>query len=585
MQAVDRQQIRQVRHRQQQARGVREPHRSHRERQHRDPQLRCEREHDGCQEHRGRVEAEHDRGEAAEHDDQSEQSEGVTAAEFRGTGRSDVEHLCGVGEFGDHGDGDEEDQDRSDPLRRRDRFVPRKRAGSRCTAHPRRRRSATPVVRWTTSVSAHREPAPRMSFLTYGVGMPHRRVRLSVDGTVLRDGLRGYPHRTRCACRLPPEVLAAADRGRPRGVQPPQACLTRPTSPSSRSTRQVRWTSTRPCTSPASGKPGYRVRYAIADVAAFVTPGDPVDVEAHVRGETLYSPDLRTPLHPPSIGEAAASLLPDQIRPALRLDNRSRRRRPPGSRRREASTRAVGVRLNYTQAQQRSTRRRAKVLPTAPSRCLPKSVGYGRPSRSSAAPSAFACLNKRWTPTGPVFGCVTALRCRSRTGTRRSRCSPAWRPPASCSAPTSGSCARCRSRRRSDRIAAPRGPRPRRRMAETPDVPGVCARPRSGDGHWCGVDRAVDTVAARRGLHGLRRKSRRRSPITVRSPLRTHMRLHRCDGSSTGTWANCAWQFVRTSTSRLGFVKLYLHLLMSWLTRGTRRTRSNVRASTSSRRC
>ena len=32
---------------------------------------------------------------------------------------------------------------------------------------------------------------------------------------------------------------------------------------------------------------GYRVRYAIADVAAFVSPGGPMDVEAHQRGETL----------------------------------------------------------------------------------------------------------------------------------------------------------------------------------------------------------------------------------------------------------------------------------------------------------
>src|SRR6185312_11198343 len=62
---------------------------------------------------------------------------------------------------------------------------------------------------------------------------------------------------------------------------------------------------------------GYRVRYAIADVAAFVAPGDPVDLEAHLRGETLYSPDMRTPLHPPAIGEAAASLLPEESRPAL----------------------------------------------------------------------------------------------------------------------------------------------------------------------------------------------------------------------------------------------------------------------------
>ncbi|WP_112236577.1 RNB domain-containing ribonuclease [Kribbella monticola] len=62
---------------------------------------------------------------------------------------------------------------------------------------------------------------------------------------------------------------------------------------------------------------GYTVYYAIADVAAFVQPGDPIDVEARKRGETLYAPDKRTPLHPPELSEGAASLLPDQVRPAL----------------------------------------------------------------------------------------------------------------------------------------------------------------------------------------------------------------------------------------------------------------------------
>jgi len=62
---------------------------------------------------------------------------------------------------------------------------------------------------------------------------------------------------------------------------------------------------------------GFRVHYAIADVAAFVTTRDPVDAEARRRGQTLYSPDLRTPLHPPILGEGAASLLPDQVRPAF----------------------------------------------------------------------------------------------------------------------------------------------------------------------------------------------------------------------------------------------------------------------------
>ncbi|MBA2952184.1 RNB domain-containing ribonuclease [Nocardioides sp. MAH-18] len=62
---------------------------------------------------------------------------------------------------------------------------------------------------------------------------------------------------------------------------------------------------------------GYVVHYAIADVAAFVQAGDPVDLEANRRGETLYGADTKVPLHPPVLSEDAASLLPDQVRPAL----------------------------------------------------------------------------------------------------------------------------------------------------------------------------------------------------------------------------------------------------------------------------
>src|SRR3954463_14527532 len=62
---------------------------------------------------------------------------------------------------------------------------------------------------------------------------------------------------------------------------------------------------------------GYRVRYAIADVASFVPPGGAIDVEAGWRCEPLYSPDPRTPLHPPTLSEGAASLLPGELRRAL----------------------------------------------------------------------------------------------------------------------------------------------------------------------------------------------------------------------------------------------------------------------------
>ena len=61
---------------------------------------------------------------------------------------------------------------------------------------------------------------------------------------------------------------------------------------------------------------GWRVRYAIADVAAFVAAGGAVDAEAWARGMTLYAPDARVPLHPLALSEGAASLLPAADRPA-----------------------------------------------------------------------------------------------------------------------------------------------------------------------------------------------------------------------------------------------------------------------------
>lgn len=62
---------------------------------------------------------------------------------------------------------------------------------------------------------------------------------------------------------------------------------------------------------------GWRVFYAIADLPGFVTPGGAIDTEAHERGQTMYAPDGRIPLHPVAISEDAASLLPGVERGAL----------------------------------------------------------------------------------------------------------------------------------------------------------------------------------------------------------------------------------------------------------------------------
>ena len=98
---------------------------------------------------------------------------------------------------------------------------------------------------------------------------------------------------------------------------------------------------------------GWVVHYAIADVAAFVSPGDPVDVEANRRGETLYGAEEKVPLHPPAISEDAASLLPDRVRPALLWTIRL----GPEGERVDADVRRALVRsreqLTYEEAQRR----------------------------------------------------------------------------------------------------------------------------------------------------------------------------------------------------------------------------------------
>lgn len=60
----------------------------------------------------------------------------------------------------------------------------------------------------------------------------------------------------------------------------------------------------------------YRIHYAIASLATFVTPGGALDAELSRRGETIYAPDTATPLHPEVLSHGAASLLEDVDRPA-----------------------------------------------------------------------------------------------------------------------------------------------------------------------------------------------------------------------------------------------------------------------------
>lgn len=145
--------------------------------------------------------------------------------------------------------------------------------------------------------------------------MPVRKVGLPGDVPAdLAEALAALRAKLEVPGDFPPEVRAAADQAaaHPRWPELDRTDLELLTidPASSKDLDQALHIARRP-----GG--GYVVSYAIADVAAFVTPDGPLDHEAHRRVCTLYAPDHRTPLYPPVLSEGAASLLADQVRPAL----------------------------------------------------------------------------------------------------------------------------------------------------------------------------------------------------------------------------------------------------------------------------
>ena len=95
---------------------------------------------------------------------------------------------------------------------------------------------------------------------------------------------------------------------------------------------------------------GWRITVAIADPASFVSPGDPVDIEAESRGLTYYFPDRRLNMLPAIIAEDAATLVPGVARPALAfMADVQRDGRVVSSRVVEATV-EVGARLTYSEA-------------------------------------------------------------------------------------------------------------------------------------------------------------------------------------------------------------------------------------------
>ncbi|MER6495397.1 RNB domain-containing ribonuclease [Streptomyces griseorubiginosus] len=138
--------------------------------------------------------------------------------------------------------------------------------------------------------------------------MPRRRVRVTDDP--LRAAFTALRTELDVPSAFPPEVLSEAGRPPRPGahVDATDIPLFTIDPPASTDLDQAMHLARRGT--------GYRLRYAIADVAAFVVPGGSLDAETHRRVMTLYFPDTRVPLHPPVLSEGAASLLPDQVRPA-----------------------------------------------------------------------------------------------------------------------------------------------------------------------------------------------------------------------------------------------------------------------------
>ena len=96
---------------------------------------------------------------------------------------------------------------------------------------------------------------------------------------------------------------------------------------------------------------GWRIIVAIADVAAYVPPGSPLDREAFRRGNSCYFPDRVVPMLPEALSNGLCSLKPGEERACLaahmRIDARGRLRR-------YAFTRALmrsAARLTYEQVQ------------------------------------------------------------------------------------------------------------------------------------------------------------------------------------------------------------------------------------------
>ena len=175
----------------------------------------------------------------------------------------------------------------------------------------------------------------------------------------VRTGDGGSPRRAAGGHRADPGGARGQRRSsrrrwsRPPPRRPtPRGCptSTAPTSRSSPSTRPASMDLDQALHIERDGD-GYVVHYAIADVAAFVAPGDPVDLEAHRRGETLYGADSKVPAAPEGDlgGRRLAAARPGP--PGAAVDDQGGRDRRGHRRQRRAGAGALDRELDYEGAQ------------------------------------------------------------------------------------------------------------------------------------------------------------------------------------------------------------------------------------------
>ena len=164
---------------------------------------------------------------------------------------------------------------------------------------------------------------------------------------------------------------------------------------------------------------GYVVHYAIADVAAFIEPGDPVDVAANQRGETLYGADSKVAAAPDRAlrGRRLAAARPG---PARRCSGRSTSTTPARAPRSRSS--GPGSARPPSSTTRPSSRPSTTAPPTRPCSCSRRSAGSGWSARRPGAASRSRCPSRRSTSGGHTGRWSSAPRSRPRAGTPRSPC-------------------------------------------------------------------------------------------------------------------------------------------------------------------